>query len=116
MYSNDAYNNYVEYGKLIREDKGTLTLTAFGLLFAKTDLIEKTRDKRGMKYKFNKDGITQKLKELGILEKDFETPNKDCLISSDDEDSTETVITPFTTKPQKQFPKHVQNLLDELDK
>jgi hypothetical protein len=86
MYSNDAYNNYVEYGKLIREDKGTLTLTAFGLLFAKTDLIEKTRDKHGMKYKFNKDGITQKLKELGILEKDFETPNNECLINSDDEE------------------------------
>lgn len=116
MYSNDAYNSYVEYGKLIREDKGTLTLTAFGLLFAKTDLIEKIRDKRGMKYKFNKDGITQKLKELGILEKDFETPNKDCLISSDDEDTTETVITPFTMKPTKQLPEHIQNLLDELDK
>ena len=116
MYSNDAYNSYVEYGKLIREDKGTLTLTAFGLLFAKTDLIEKTRDKHGMKYKFNKDGITQKLKELGILEKDFETPNKHCLISSDDEDSIETVITPFTIKPQKKFPQHIQNLLDELDK
>ena len=116
MYSNDAYNNYVEFGKLIREDKGTLTLTAFGLLFAKTDLIEKIRDKRGMKYKFNKDGITQKLKELGILEKDFETPNKECLISSDDEDSIETVITPFTIKPQKKFPQHIQNLLDELDK
>lgn len=86
MYSTDAYSSYVDYGKLIREEKGTLTLTAFGLLFAKTDLIEKTRDKHGMKYKFNKDGITQKLKELGILEKDFATPNKTECLFDDEED------------------------------
>lgn len=117
MYSTDAYTNYVEYGKLIREERSTQSLTAFGLNFAKSDYVEKIRDKHGIKYKWNKDVITQRLKVLGILEKDFDIPTKDCLISSDDDDdSAETVITPFSMKPKKQLPQNVQSLLDELDK
>ncbi len=81
MQATDAYNEYVEYGKLIREGKGLLTLTAFSLILSKTDLIQKQRDKHGVKYIFDADQIIHKLKELGLLEKSFELYiPEECLI------------------------------------
>lgn len=90
MFMNEAYDNFIDFCKTTREGKGSLSMTAFGLLLNDTPYIEKRRNKQGMKLYFKVDNIIPKLKEMNILENDFvygESVSHECLIDDDDDDA-----------------------------
>ena len=85
MYVSDAYDNFSEFCKTTRESRGSMSLTAFGLLLTNTPYIEKQRDKKGQKLIFKTDEIVPQLRTMALLESDFQY-NQECLIDDDEDD------------------------------